>query len=102
MELVDRQHGCGRIVNRRRQRLQRNVDNNAKCKGRILLHSALRPERDRCPQSLFGDHLCAAIKVEQGFINRDKIADLANEFDDAVRALGISYQLVKIYRKNNA
>src|SRR5437588_5538369 len=74
MELVYRQHGCGRIIDRRRQRLQRNVDNNAKCKGRILLHSALRPERDRCPQSLFGDHLCAAIKVEQGFINGDKIA----------------------------
>ena len=101
MELVDRQHGCGGIVDRRRQRLERNVDDNAKGKGGILIHSAFRPERDRCPQSLFVDHPCAAIKIEQGLIDRDKITDLADEFDDAVRSLGIGYQLVKIYRKND-
>ena len=50
MKLIDRQHSGRWIVNCLRQCLDRDVDQNAKRKERVLLHRALCAEDDGCPE----------------------------------------------------
>ena len=50
VQLVDRHYRRRRVVDRRRQGLDRDVDQDAQGEGRILLHGALAAERDRGAQ----------------------------------------------------
>jgi hypothetical protein len=47
MHLVDREHGGGGIVDRGRQGLERDVDEDAEREHRVLLERPLAAERDR-------------------------------------------------------
>jgi len=58
-KLVDGKHGRRRIVDRRRQRFQRNIDQDAKREHRVLLDAAFRPESDQGAEPPFID--CATI-----------------------------------------
>ena len=44
LKLVDCNHGRCRIIDRRRQSLELDVDHDAECKSGVLLHGPLRPE----------------------------------------------------------
>ena len=84
MKLVDGEHGRRRIVDGRRQRLDRDIDQDAEGKGRILLDGAFGPERDGRPQLLVVDGAGAAIQPEQRFVHRHEVAHLGDEFDNPV------------------
>ena len=84
VKLVDGEHGRRRIVDGRRQRLDRDIDQDAEGKGRILLDSAFGPERDRRPQLTVVDGAGAAIQPKQRFVGRHEVAHLGDEFDDPV------------------
>src|SRR5262249_53094363 len=61
MNLIQCQHRCRRVVNGRRQRLARNIDDDPQCEGRILLVSALRTDCDRVIKLAIGQR-CAAME----------------------------------------
>ena len=66
MKLVDGEHGGGRIVDRRRQRLDRDIDDDAKREGGVLLHGALRPEGNLSAQPALVDRAAAAVQQKKG------------------------------------
>ena len=84
VQLVDGQHRRRRIVDGRRQRLDRDVDQDAEGEGRILLHRALGSEHDGLPQPTVVDGAGAAVQPVQRFVDRQKVAHLRDEFDDPV------------------
>src|SRR5262245_58233900 len=85
LQLIDGEHGGRRVVDGLRQRLDGDVDDDAKGEQGILLDGALGAERDRAPQSRLVDRAGAAIEQEEGFAHADEIAHARHEFDDPVR-----------------
>jgi hypothetical protein len=90
MQLVDREHGCGRIVYRLRKGFGGDVDNHPEGEGWILLDGPLTPERDGTAKVVVGDGSGAAVEEEQRLALRHKITDARGEFDDAVRTLRLN------------
>ena len=85
MHLVEREDRRRRIVDRRRERLQRDVDQDPEREHRILLERPLRPERDRRPQRAVVDGAAAPpYSANSGSSRGDEVADLRHELDDAV------------------
>ena len=97
VDLVDRQDRGRRVVDRRRQRLQRDVHQDPEREHRVLLHRALGPECDALPQGLLVDRCRAAIEPEKWFVGRNEIADLRDELDDAVHPRRFRHQCVDLY-----
>ena len=64
LKLIECEDGGRRIVYRLRQRLDGDVDDNPKRKGGILLHRALRPERNQSAQPMVAQRDGVAIHVE--------------------------------------
>ena len=58
MKLVYGKDGCGRIVDCGRESLEGNIDDDAKCKSRVLLHGTLRPAYNSGAESLI--KLCSS------------------------------------------
>src|SRR5258706_195044 len=102
VQLVDGEHGRCRIVDRRRQRLQRDIDQNAKSEQRILLDRALYTEGNQLPQPAIVDRARIAIKVEKRLINGDEVSHLGGELDDAIGALRFGYQRWHVRGQNDA
>ena len=87
VKLVDGEHGGGRVVDRRGERLDRDIDEDANAEQRVLLHRALGAEDDAVAQHLVIDRRGAAVEQEERLIGADEIADLRRELDHAVRLL---------------
>ena len=68
----------------RGQRLQPDIDQNAKGKYRILLQRALGTERDRRTEPAIVERHGAAVQHEQRFFHRDEVAYLLCELDHAI------------------
>ena len=96
MDLVDGEHGCRRVVDGRRERLQRDVGDDPEREQRILLHRPLGAERDRRLQHAVVDRGGAAVEDEQRLVGRDEITDLGHEFDHPVGPLRLAHQRVQI------
>src|SRR6516162_9680195 len=64
MQLVDGKHRSRRVVYCWRQRLDRNIDDNAKRECRILLQCPLGAKRDCRAQHSFVNSLCLAVEIE--------------------------------------
>ena len=92
VQLVDRHHRGGRVVDRRRQGLDGDVDQDAQGEGRVLLHRALGAERDRGTQPLVVDGDGAAVQAKQRLVDREEVADLRHELDVAVGLAGQRHQ----------
>jgi len=90
MKLVNGKHGRCRIIDGRRQCFNRNIDQDAQGKGRILIDSTLGPKRNCCPQLTVLDGARAAIQPQQWFIRRHKVAHLG---DELYYAVGVSRQV---------
>ena len=90
MELVNGEYGGSRIIDRRLEGLERDIDDNAKGKCRVLLHGALRSEHSGCSQRSVCDCGCAAVEIEKRFINRDEVPHLRDDLDDAVQSLRLA------------
>ena len=84
LHLVDREHGRRRIVDRRRERLEPDVDQDAEGEHRILLERPLGSEGHVGAQRLVGDRRRATVQHEQRLVGRDEVADLRHELDHAV------------------
>ena len=87
MDLVDGEHGGRRVVDRRRQRLQRDVDDDAEGERRILFHRPFRAERDGFPDRRV-EPTAPAVDVEQRVALGHEVADLRHDLDDAVLTFG--------------
>src|SRR5262245_50761922 len=102
VKLVDRQNRGGWIVDRRRERLEGDVNDNTKRKGRILLHGTLGAKRQCGTKYIVFDFACTVIKIEQRLINRDEVADLRDELDDAVVSLRLRLDRIDVDRQNDS
>ena len=83
VELVDGEHGGGRVVDRGRQRLRGNVDDDPECERRVLLHGPFRPDRDGLLKIPIVD-VAASVQAKQRVSPRHEVTDLGNHFDQAV------------------
>jgi len=84
MKLVNSDHGGRRIVDCRRQRLERDVDDNSVRKSWILLHRPLKPEGNRRAQIPFIKRSRPAVQFEKRFVSCNKVANLRYKLDHAV------------------
>src|SRR6516162_6662902 len=64
VELIDRKDGRRRIVDGRREGLERDVDGDPKRKGGVLVQRAFRAERDQAAQSVLIDSAGATKEIE--------------------------------------
>src|SRR5262245_9163801 len=92
MNLIERQHGCGGIVDGWRQGLQGNVDHDAKAEERVLFQRPLGSERDGGSEAAVSYSDSAAIEDEQRLSGRHEISNLRHEFDDAVGRSGVALE----------
>ena len=64
MKLIDRKHGRRWVIDCGGQRLERYVDEDAKCKRRILVNGTLAAERDKRAQRAIIDRDGTALENE--------------------------------------
>ena len=83
MHLVNGQYARRRVVDGRRQRLQRDVDHDPERKQRVLFHRPFRPECNGLAQRAIGDVGGAAVEHEQRLVAGDEVADAWHELHDA-------------------
>lgn len=102
MQLVNRENGRRRVIDRRRQGLDGDIDQDAEGKGRILLHRALGSDRDFRPQLTLVDVASAAIQAEQRFIWRQEVTDLRHEFNDPAGLPCLRYQGLQVDSEHRA
>ena len=101
VKLIDGQHGGRRIIDRLGERLDRDIDQNAKRKEGILLHRALGAKDNGHPQLAFVDDTGTAKQHEKRFAQAHKIADLGNKFDYAFRIFRLGDERLHVHRDDN-
>ena len=84
VHLVDREHRRRRIVDRRRKRLEPDIDQDPEREHGILFERPLGSEGHRRAQSFVGNRRRATVQDEQRLVGRDEVADLRHELDHTV------------------
>src|SRR5262249_24509516 len=75
--------GRGRVIDRRREGLGRDIDDEAKRESWVLLHGSLDTDGNALKQRVIGK-AGAAMNAKKWVILGDEVADLRQEDDDAV------------------
>src|SRR4029077_13590300 len=97
LELIDGDDSGGRIVNRWRQRLEGDINNDAKVKGGILFDGALAPKCHLATQkTIVYSGNSGAAQMKQLVARRDEITDPWYQFDNRIRFFRFFDQRIKI------
>ena len=101
LKLIDGKDGGRRIVDGFRQRLDRDIDDDPECKGRILLDGALGTECDQSPEPTVVDKTGVSVKSEDRLTRCEEVAHARRQFDDCVRLACLRDQSLHIHGQND-
>src|ERR1700750_1154162 len=98
MQLIYGNHRRSRVVDRWRERLDRDVDDDAEAEHRILLDGPLRSKRHLAREMPIVDRPAAGAHDQQRPAGCDEIADLWYQFQETAEAPRRRYQRLDIDR----
>ena len=101
LKLIDGQHSRRRIIDRFGERLDRDIDQNAKRKERILLHCTLGAKDNGHLQLALVDDTRTAIQHEERFAQAHKITDLWGKLNHTFRIFRLGDERLHVHRDDN-
>ena len=102
MNLVDGQDRGGGVIERRRESLGGDVDDDPKDEGRVLPHGPVVADADRVSQDPSRQARAAGVDPEQGIPGRHEVADLGDQIDEAVGAPGKGLEAGEVEGQHDA